>query len=141
MLVSLKEIKERAPLAIKTEFSVANHKCVLDGTIAKKEVYTLNGVIQLNATLNCDLCLEKIIKNLNLNIDESLDDEGDEVNIISIAAANVFENLPMQILCSEDCKGICPSCGVNLNKKTCSCKPHNRENAFSKLLEINFENI
>ena len=31
--------------------------------------------------------------------------------------------LPMKPLCSEDCRGLCPECGTNLNKATCDCKP------------------
>ena len=30
-------------------------------------------------------------------------------------------NLPQKILCREDCKGICPGCGVNLNTEACQC--------------------
>jgi len=30
-------------------------------------------------------------------------------------------SLPIKPLCSEDCKGLCPICGVNLNETTCSC--------------------
>lgn len=29
--------------------------------------------------------------------------------------------LPMRPLCAEDCKGLCPQCGTNLNRGTCSC--------------------
>jgi len=29
---------------------------------------------------------------------------------------------PMKPLCREDCKGVCPQCGQNLNEGTCSCK-------------------
>ncbi len=39
---------------------------------------------------------------------------------------HIYENLvvsiPMRITCSENCKGLCPECGVNLNEETCSCK-------------------
>lgn len=28
---------------------------------------------------------------------------------------------PLQALCQEDCKGLCPVCGVNLNEETCTC--------------------
>jgi len=31
--------------------------------------------------------------------------------------------LPMKPLCSESCKGLCPECGTNLNKGTCTCTP------------------
>jgi uncharacterized protein len=29
--------------------------------------------------------------------------------------------LPLAPLCREDCKGLCPECGVNRNSETCSC--------------------
>ncbi|MBI4720791.1 MAG: DUF177 domain-containing protein [Chitinivibrionia bacterium] len=39
--------------------------------------------------------------------------------------AHIYENLivsiPMQILCRDDCKGLCTECGVNLNLETCNC--------------------
>ena len=40
-------------------------------------------------------------------------------------------------LCSEDCKGICPGCGVNLNQGSCTCKKETdpRLAALAKLLE------
>jgi len=28
----------------------------------------------------------------------------------------------MKILCAEDCKGLCPTCGANLNETDCDCK-------------------
>ena len=31
--------------------------------------------------------------------------------------------LPMNLLCREDCRGLCPECGADLNVKKCSCKP------------------
>ncbi|MGE5815839.1 MAG: YceD family protein [Acidobacteriota bacterium] len=31
--------------------------------------------------------------------------------------------MPMKPLCSEDCQGLCPQCGTNLNRGTCDCKP------------------
>ncbi len=30
-------------------------------------------------------------------------------------------SLPMRPLCQEKCKGLCPSCGVNLNENSCTC--------------------
>jgi uncharacterized protein len=31
--------------------------------------------------------------------------------------------LPMKPLCTDECRGLCPECGANLNKTTCSCAP------------------
>ena len=36
---------------------------------------------------------------------------------------NLIVNIPMRIVCEEDCRGLCPSCGVNLNEESCSCVP------------------
>jgi len=33
----------------------------------------------------------------------------------------VLLSLPSRTLCKEDCKGLCPRCGQNLNLATCSC--------------------
>jgi uncharacterized protein len=49
--------------------------------------------------------------------------------------------LPMTVLCSEDCEGLCPQCGQNLNRVKCDCiKPEvlndNKVSVFAKLLEI-----
>ncbi|MBQ9625477.1 MAG: DUF177 domain-containing protein [Clostridia bacterium] len=35
---------------------------------------------------------------------------------------NVLLNLPMQLLCNENCKGICLGCYANLNREECKCK-------------------
>jgi uncharacterized protein len=29
----------------------------------------------------------------------------------------------MKPLCRDDCKGLCPQCGTNLNRETCTCSP------------------
>ena len=50
--------------------------------------------------------------------------------------------LPMKPLCSDACHGLCPSCGTNLNKGTCDCKPawkDPRLEALQGLLDRNKE--
>jgi uncharacterized protein len=41
--------------------------------------------------------------------------------------------LPVKMLCSQDCKGICPGCGANLNEEVCGCKANSRQSPFAKL--------
>ena len=47
--------------------------------------------------------------------------EGDEIDL----APHVWEEMilasPSKYYCSEDCKGLCPQCGTNLNRGACSC--------------------
>ena len=33
----------------------------------------------------------------------------------------ILTDWPIQVLCREDCKGICPSCGANRNQTSCGC--------------------
>ncbi len=49
--------------------------------------------------------------------------EGDaiEIDLDSLLAEMVLINHPIKMLCSEDCKGICPGCGADLNQEVCRC--------------------
>ena len=38
-----------------------------------------------------------------------------------VVISDIVLNLPSKILCREDCKGICPECGKNLNHGDCNC--------------------
>jgi uncharacterized protein len=62
---------------------------------------------------------ESMEENFNVRY---LSPEQDKIDI----KEDVFEyaelSIPMKRLCSEDCKGLCPKCGINLNEKKCNCK-------------------
>ena len=49
-----------------------------------------------------------LVEDLKLDLDE-------------LVYTEVIISLPMKHLCKEDCKGICPSCGKNLNDGKCDC--------------------
>ncbi len=53
-------------------------------------------------------------------LDVSFLEEG-KINIAGLVRENVMLALPVQPLCREGCRGLCPRCGVNLNEGTCSC--------------------
>ena len=40
-----------------------------------------------------------------------------------IAGTDIQLSLPQALLCKEDCKGLCPYCGADLNTTICGCKP------------------
>jgi len=49
-------------------------------------------------------------------------DEGElHYDIFPRVKEAVVLEIPIKILCSEDCKGLCPVCGANLNHEQCSC--------------------
>ena len=62
---------------------------------------------------------------------------GYKIEIDDLAREALLLELPMRFLCSESCKGICPSCGTNLNKAPCTCQEGgSRQNPFSALSEL-----
>lgn len=47
--------------------------------------------------------------------------EGDEIDFRDTIQEQVVMALPMQVLCREDCRGLCPGCGANRNTEACRC--------------------
>ncbi|MGC4080722.1 MAG: DUF177 domain-containing protein [Vicinamibacterales bacterium] len=47
--------------------------------------------------------------------------ENDEIDLGQLMQEQFYLALPMKPLCKDDCKGLCPTCGTNLNKATCDC--------------------
>ncbi|MBO4749763.1 MAG: DUF177 domain-containing protein, partial [Lachnospiraceae bacterium] len=43
------------------------------------------------------------------------------LNTETLLYNELMENWPAKILCKEDCKGLCPVCGKNLNEGECGC--------------------
>lgn len=51
--------------------------------------------------------------------------KGSEIDLQEILKEHMVLALPLRFLCREDCKGLCPNCGTNLNQKTCTCSSRN----------------
>ena len=47
--------------------------------------------------------------------------EGDEIDFTNEIIEQVMLAIPLKPLCNEDCKGLCPDCGTDLNETGCSC--------------------
>jgi uncharacterized protein len=47
--------------------------------------------------------------------------EGEEINLTSFVQDQVLLTLPQKALCREECRGLCPHCGKNLNREVCQC--------------------
>lgn len=63
--------------------------------------------------------------------------EGDGVELNDVLREFVLLSLPMQRVCKEDCKGICPACGQNRNLKECQCHPAPLDDRWSALRSLN----
>ena len=47
----------------------------------------------------------------------------EQIDLNELLREQFYLALPMKPLCREDCKGLCPQCGTNLNAGTCDCEP------------------
>ena len=72
----------------------------------------------------CARCLAEIERDWNGNFlfDFSVDKQTESVELDEDIRQEVLLNLPPRVLCKEDCKGICPKCGADLNSEPCKCK-------------------
>ena len=83
-----------------------------------------------DAKTEVDLALDIFLKPLSNRDVPGADEEdlhfgvydGEEVNCTSIAEEYLVLSLPFVVVCSENCKGLCPQCGKNLNHGACGCK-------------------
>ncbi len=53
--------------------------------------------------------------------------EQNKVDIENWVREIVLVSMPMKLLCSDDCKGICPSCGGDLNETECNCAEYSND--------------
>ncbi len=63
---------------------------------------------------------------------------GDEIDLGGYLRETVAMSLPIKVLCQEDCKGLCPQCGVDLNLRTCSCRDNWLDPRFAVLRNLKF---
>lgn len=62
-----------------------------------------------------------------------LDSWEDEIDLSQMVWETLVTALPATLLCSPDCRGLCPRCGANLNNGPCSCKSDGRDPRFDVL--------
>jgi uncharacterized protein len=62
---------------------------------------------------------------------------GAELDISKDIRENLLIEMPLNCICKDNCKGLCHTCGTNLNKKQCNCKEDdNKENPWDSLNKL-----
>jgi uncharacterized protein len=62
--------------------------------------------------------------------------ENGGLELEEVLREQVLLALPMQRVCSEDCKGICPVCGKNRNEAECGCRVENHDHRLGALRNL-----
>ncbi len=85
----------------------------------------VDGKAAVKVAGECGRCLEPVemeVVNDKIHLFYELPDE-DELDITEDVRAEIMLELPVNPLCSEDCPGLCPTCGKDLNEGPCNCRP------------------
>lgn len=113
----------------------------------------LNCTMAVNARFDCDRCGEEFTNELKSdfrlvylfgqNPGESeavnlyyLSPDEDKIDLRPDVVEYSVLSVPMKKLCKEDCRGLCPHCGVNLNNETCNCTKENINPVWAPLLKL-----
>jgi uncharacterized protein len=120
------------------------------------ERYILSGQLSSRWIFHCDRCLKAFEQTLETPvlmhyIEEKCDgtiscssDSGEEpeeiikdaINLLDALKEQMILQIPMKLLCSETCRGLCSQCGKDLNKGPCKCPPPSTNSRFSKLKKL-----
>lgn len=107
--------------------------------------------IDVSLSIPCDRCLEDVKTNIKLNASKEVDlnedsknEDKDETPFVEgtsfdsekFVYGEILVNLPMKVLCNNNCKGICNRCGTNLNHGSCGCDTTELDPRMAKVLEV-----
>lgn len=98
----------------------------------------IDGQLETTARFECDRCLANfsfpikgtfgLIASYSTADSEINDDDivpltatTNEIDLTGYVHDMLLLGVPMKLVCREDCRGLCPSCGVNLNETECRC--------------------
>lgn len=113
----------------------------------------ISAEFEVTLVIPCDRCLEDVNKRIKIHtskevdLSETAEDrkealeemdyiDGTAFDVEKFAYGEILVNLPMKVLCREDCKGICNRCGTNLNHGECGCDTTVPDPRMAKALEV-----
>lgn len=142
-------IRQATPLHVEGEAELV--------TEALAEIH-IQGKLTVEMECDCDRCLESTRYPVKSRLDlyyrpmtsedvpgEIRLDAGDTevsfyedggIELEEVLREHILLTLPMQKLCREDCKGICPRCGLNRNAALCSCDAKPVDDRWQALREV-----
>ena len=118
----------------------------------KNRQMEMSGCGEITLLIPCARCLDPVETKVPFEIsrladvEANKDEEGEDVFFFSKDHLDTDElildelslNIPMKVLCKEDCKGICLRCGANLNHGKCTCGDEETETRMGAALKKAF---
>ncbi len=101
-------------------------------------------------TMPCDRCFETVSRTYAPSFSHTLvqalssqEEDGDlilvpdgKLHLDDLLREDILLDLPGKFLCREDCKGLCPACGQNLNEGSCTCTQREVDPRLAVLQEL-----
>jgi DUF177 domain-containing protein len=161
--LSVRHLYPEGKPSLRSEDSVLVGRTEIDMRAGREgEKVRLAGVLKAKVQVCCDRCLKPSCVPIDQTFDllyipplrpRGPDDEkelgGDDLSIAfyqdgiidldDVVREQVELELPMSRLCSEDCLGLCPECGANLNEWKCSCSPQETDPRWAALRALKSE--
>jgi len=127
------------------EFGLENHPNLYDEVEIQVDIekrspqYVLKSLVQISGRFACDRCTREFEKRLSgegrviFSSDEAMLEmsEADEIHYLAPDAKEIditpdlrdtiLLAIPMKLLCSEECRGLCAGCGADLSIESCRC--------------------
>ena len=153
MVLQLRELFQIEGMRFPIEYQIMPeelsgvHGYTFDGPVTVKGMFRNRaGIVTLQYTVSCvlhvvcDRCLQELTREYSYDFSHtvvpSLQSEGDvydtylvaehdSIDMNQTAISDLLLMLPTKMLCREDCKGLCPDCGKNLNLGPCGCRKKN----------------
>ncbi len=96
----------------------------------------LRGSLMLELDCLCSRCAEWFRRKLRLASflhAYSITSENQSIDLTADIREDILLALPMNLVCSPECRGRCPGCGVDLNQQPCACRPSQAAPAWNAL--------
>lgn len=113
------------------------------------EGVVVNGSVGGAWHAECSRCLEPIQGPFDLEVHElyevdPVDGEtyllaDDEIDLVPLVRDTVVPRLPHAPICADDCRGLCPRCGVDRNHEECDCAETVADPRWDALDELRFD--
>jgi len=127
--------------------------------VPERDMFLVKGTVAATVQLSCSRCLadyqSRLSRKFTLRFSKEIPDdlhrgddeeveltaekigliyfEGEEIHLRDAVEEQLVMALPYKPLCKDDCKGLCPKCGADLNVEPCSCTADRSMNPFEVL--------